>query len=484
MSPKVTKIALYMPYANWTPHFETDLEIAANHLGKGDEVHAIQCRGDLPACEVKENQFRGICGYCTSRSDKGLDVIGLPPEHRHRLELARFRPAEGEVSIPEFRTLGELIDFKYDGADIGEAVASSLVTQVRDHEPDFTRHQSRIKREILTSISIYRYFLWLLGDLKPEIFYVFNGRFASIRPALRAAQKLGIKTVTHERAGMPRKYILIDGKLPQDLGWWKADIQHHWADVAPPAGRTREEVSAEWFEERRGGKDQGWLSFTTTQIQGLLPKGFDLSKRNIVMFNSSEDELAAFATWKNPFYRDQNDAVRALVEEKWSPEFHFWLRMHPNLTGLDNTQTRQLYALAAKYPSKFSVIRPDEAADTYHLMTACEKTVAFGSTAGLEATYWGRPAILLGRAPYEDLDCIYQPRSHAEAVTCIKQILAPRPRESTLKFGYRQKMNGHEYKHFDWDSLFTGKFMGQEIKGSILSRVGLKLSRHLGMLFQ
>lgn len=44
------KILIYMPYATWIPHLGTYLEIEAKHLDARDEVHIIQCSGDLTSC--------------------------------------------------------------------------------------------------------------------------------------------------------------------------------------------------------------------------------------------------------------------------------------------------------------------------------------------------------------------------------------------------------------------------------------------------
>ena len=59
------KVLIYMPFSAWIPHLATDLEIAVKHIKSGDEVHIIQCSGDLPSCEPNPNHFKlsGILLY-------------------------------------------------------------------------------------------------------------------------------------------------------------------------------------------------------------------------------------------------------------------------------------------------------------------------------------------------------------------------------------------------------------------------------------
>ena len=45
------KIAVFSTHQNWTPHFDTDLEIIQNHLDKDDEVYHYYCNQELSPCD-------------------------------------------------------------------------------------------------------------------------------------------------------------------------------------------------------------------------------------------------------------------------------------------------------------------------------------------------------------------------------------------------------------------------------------------------
>jgi len=96
------KILIYMPFADWIPHLATDLEIAAKHINNGDDVHIIQCSGDLASCEPNPNHYSLRCSLCKSKRNKGLDLIKLPEENRHELALDKF---DQSLEIPDFPTV-------------------------------------------------------------------------------------------------------------------------------------------------------------------------------------------------------------------------------------------------------------------------------------------------------------------------------------------------------------------------------------------
>src|SRR5580700_10516981 len=65
-------VTVYAPYAAWSPHFDTELELMELHLGKGDEVTVITCDAALRFCEANEKHDFSVCAYCVGRAREGL----------------------------------------------------------------------------------------------------------------------------------------------------------------------------------------------------------------------------------------------------------------------------------------------------------------------------------------------------------------------------------------------------------------------------
>ena len=90
----------------------------------------------------------------------------------------------------------------------------------------------------------------------------------------------------------------------------------------------------------------------------------------------------------------------------WVADKHdidIYLRIHPRLQEIINASVTELYRLDSQ---NFYVIRPESPSSTYTLIDQCDAVLTFGSRAGIEATFWGKPSILVGTAVYESFDVI------------------------------------------------------------------------------
>jgi hypothetical protein len=74
-------------------------------------------------------------------------------------------------------------------------------------------------------------------------------------------------------------------------------------------------------------------------------------------------------------------------------------------------------------------------ASTYTVMENCDKVISFGSTMGIESSYWGKPSILLGPSSYFYDDVAYIPKTKEEILDLLKMDLRPKFNIEILKFG-------------------------------------------------
>ena len=116
------------------------------------------------------------------------------------------------------------------------------------------------------------------------------------------------------------------------------------------------------------------------------------------------------------------------------PGIKFYLRIHPNLKGVSHKAHMELYNLK-KYQN-ITVIPPESQVSSYALMDACDKVVTFGSSTGVEASYWGKPSILVGRSFYEMTGACYHMKSREQLVSAINHELAPKDQVGALKYAY------------------------------------------------
>ena len=459
------KIAILSPGRTVAPHFEAELEIAQQHLDQGDEVLFFSCRGQLSNCDFNIDRDPAICKNCTGRRDHGLELLD---QSCASLEIN----ATDCPPFPKLESIEELIDWKVENFDIGYAVLSSIVSVVRDPEPDLAELHELKTRFIESALITWQQTQSFLQQHKPDRVYVYNGRFAAMRAVLRACQKHNVECFLHERGCDLHHYDLLENHLPHDIVGIEKVIRKLWADADP---QTRESTAASWFEDRVSRVERSWVSFTKEQQEGLLPEGFDPDARNVSIFCSSDDEFVAIGdAWKNELYPNQVEAISNIASSMLtaSPETKLYLRVHPNLKNVDNARKRSMMALNH---ANLSVIPADSTIDTYALLGASDLIVTFGSSVGMEAVFWDRPSVLLGPCLYQNLGGPVRSHSHAETIELLCSDLQPSTdKTGALMYGHWFQARGYPYRYFKPKNLFEGTFKGVTVHDRDAARLARK----------
>ena len=106
------------------------------------------------------------------------------------------------------------------------------------------------------------------------------------------------------------------------------------------------------------------------------------------------------------------------------------------------------------------MLPPESPISSYALLDACEKVFSFGSTMGMEATYAGKPSVLLSEAYYRMLGAVYEPENPEEVKKCLLDRLHPKPFEATLPYGFYSRHRGEELRYSEpwgpWRMLYKG----------------------------
>jgi hypothetical protein len=451
------KAIIYSTYY-LSPHFETDLELISRLIEQKVDVYVVRCYGELETCLVNPEHDKNICKSCIRTYNKGLRLSELP---RGKIIILRNTGDIEDAEIPKrFSNLEELKSYTVDNSNFGLAVFGTLVSRLeKNHKFDTLEKSIEVDRELRVSLKIYYSFLKIIGQIKPDYVYLFNGRFSTHRPVIRACEKTGTPFYTHERAGESGKFTLVQNALVNEIEPMKRDILRLWKY----ANEDKYQIAQRFYEERRGNFEQGWMSFTRKQEIGQLPSDFNKHKINIGVFNSTIEEYESFECWRNPIYIDEIDGLRRLFESfKENNEMHFFLRIHPNLAGYNNAQMKEIRKFAQYL--NVTLIGPESKVHTYSLLDDCDYILTYGSTVGVEACFWGKPSILCARAIYEDLDCCYVPKSHNELIDLIQKKPKPKNREGAMIYGYWELMRGEKFKYFEASGLFSGKFKGQDLQ--------------------
>jgi hypothetical protein len=459
---------LIYSYCYVSPHLETDLEIAKRYIDHGHDVFFLTCNKELSTCFINPNHRNSICQVCTSKIKKGINFINIPEENRFS-----FLDDNKQGDFNEITSIQELKKTRYKGFNIGLGVYSSLVSQLRDHEFDVSKNQELINKGLNSAVLVYETFDSLLENYTFDLLVFFNGRFLEVRPILHLCEKNNIAFVTHERGGNIDRFLLSSNSTPHSLAKIKNDINDYWSKGED----DKYVIGNKFFIERKSGIVQNWLAFTSTQQKDFLPENFNHKKINVVIFNSSIDEYVSIPDFETKIYKSDNEGIGKLCASfKQDSNYQFYLRNHPNLANLKNTQVNQIELLKQKHPNLI-VIDSTASVDSYKLMEVADLVISFGSTAGAEAVYWGTHTLLLGRAFYEDLEGFLKPQTHEEVCFMIRNIDNYKLNNSgAIKFGYWSMVYGEEFKYFKPNGLFGGKFLGKTLKSDFITRLKLKIS--------
>jgi hypothetical protein len=463
----MAKILLFSSHILWETHYETELEIIQRHIDQGDEVIQLYCASSLPLCDANPEKAFSRCIQCMAKKSNGLALLSkkIPSISFDLLGTSDNK------AIQQFKwnanTIDELKEIKYQNFDVGYAVASSLISLLSNPNPILSEHQDKINLMMHSALEMYHSILNQLQKHKVDVLYVFNGRLMHAKAAFKAALHLGVKVMIHERGSTYKQFELYENHLPHDLAKMAIKIKKFWDDNADEQDKINK--AAYFFENRRKGNILSWKSFTDQQEKGSLPEGFDPNKKNIVIFNSSEFEFAAVGPeWNNPLYKNQNEGILNIVSNMLPhSDYHFYLRLHPNLASADPVNYAQIVQF--KSPN-LSIIMPDALLDSYHLLDNAYKVIGFGSTMGIEATYWNKVSIMAGHSMYETLDVVYRPQTHNELISMLlDDSLIPKDKLGTYVFGYYYAASGIPFKYYEPSSYKEGVFKGVKLNGEIQS---------------
>lgn len=403
------------------------------HLAAGDEITILNCDSSLQACDANPSMALPHCLACMATRQSAVEMLSsqicsLPLVKSSVLaEMKTFM-------CPEFRTLDELQAYTWNGLRIGRDVISSLVTATGSPCFDPSKRAGLVRKTMRDFVAVHLSALGYLEEQQFALVYVFNGRFVPAKAWIRACEKTKTDYTTLERLGMPDRVLRIKNGSPHDTLRYGPLINEFWLE-----NRTDPQVLKEakdFFEERPEGRLTGWHSFVSDQKAGRLPGSWDPEKRNMAIFSSTESEFAGLPEYfKDSPFKDQKKAYADLAAavKTLDESVHFYLRVHPNSR---HEKSRWWEDPALHGPTNLTVIEPGSPVSSYELLGQCEKTIVFMTTMGIEATYWGKPCIILSNAMYRGTGAAYEPKSlHEAADLVIARNQSQKSRESALAYG-------------------------------------------------
>ncbi|MDP5047258.1 MAG: hypothetical protein NWQ39_02550 [Saprospiraceae bacterium] len=444
---------LFIESWNCTPHLETSFELAKKHLDLGDEVFFHFIGQDLPYKECLPYQREDVILNKFLPENIGASIL-KHPRFKYFSKHKFFKTKINRNLL--FKDIYELKKFRYKNCESGLAVASSLISLLRDSSPDLKKNSFLISTMLQSSSIVYDLTIDLLDKYKPDLVYIFNGRLCNYRPVLNACQETKTPFLIHERGANAFHYS-IRPFMPHHLRKVEEEMNTIWLNAIDRKHSI--ELAKLFFEDRRKGVEQSWLSFSKNQESGNIPN-LPKNKKIVTFFTSSEDEYAAvgdIVRWPN--WPNQKSALMTVIRHCRNHEsFQLVLRIHPH-TKMKSDSEQAYWRNFKSFPDLIFVDANDKT-DTYALIEKSDVVITVGSTVGIESVFWGTPSVCMGPSLYESLGAVYLPKNDNELCDLLlRDDLKVYP-DRALPYGYHKMVFGEKYMYYSPENLFKGKFMG------------------------
>ncbi len=432
------KVLIYAGSSILNPQFGVQMERAIEYNNRGDEVVFCYCSGVMSSCSANIYHNKAFCKICKLSSI--LCLKNLPSSIK--IKAFNKREDHSEYVYKRFGSLADIKKYRYKDVDLGFSVLSVYITKTMNPNPlispTFLDGINKLLKEGEHLVDAAENLITLE---EPDLIIFFNGRGFDSKPFCNLAQKYGINYIATEifggiRANSEYRMIKFKNTIPHDAKVAYQNCLDSW-NASPKPESEKKEIGSSFYEKRRNAQQAGDYVYTGSQIQGKLPDSFNPQKKNVVVFISSEHEYSSVSPEVDGYFifSSQYDAVKYISENINDDDFHFIVRIHPNMKGLDVEYHRNLYKLREK--KNVTVIGPEESVSSYALIDIAYAVVVSGSTIGAESLYWGKPVVLLGFAAYYYWGCCSIPHKIEEVIGMIKNPqIYPGTKEMTIKYGY------------------------------------------------
>lgn len=428
----------HLVYYNWPlrPHnFAVVLDQMDEALSAGDKVFVLYCDGGMHPCRTNRLCNDSICAACQFSLKQTMKSYG------DRVELIPISAVRGDAKTIEVGDLDDILNLTYRGVEVGYGAMSSYISWTRNLEPlSGGEEEEYVARMVQNQVALTDIAYDLLVEKEIDDVIVFNSRFADVRPIVEVAKRLGVRRTVLEMVGDGDgrfKKVTFADSDPHSVEGATDRVRRVWRERGEGDPR-RTDTSEEFYRRRRAGELVADVKIhADRQKQGRMPCGWDDAAKNIVVFVSSEDEFAAIGSdfRRYSLFRSQEEGIRFIAEHTQGEDVDLYVRIHPNLRGIEYGYHRRLVLLQDEY-DHVTVVPALSEVSTYALVDSADLVVVFGSSVGAEAAYVGKPVILLSGCFYYNLDITHNPTSKQELAEMLDAPPAPKSREGALKYGY------------------------------------------------
>jgi hypothetical protein len=420
------------------------LELVLKLRSEGNEIFLVLCRSELSACPANPHHNLSFCAKCRLQSNNLVETF-LPEDVNLIKLMSGVRSAE-EFQSRDFHSQEDFERLTYRRAPLGQLVLSQLVDDFSDLTIPPAVLASRGVELLNRAVDLFDWSVTILQRLQIDEVYVWNGRRCSDGPVLHAANFLGIKKFCYI-SGATQNRIFIQPNAIHSLTEWRESIKLFCESRSVDDIRK---LGSQFFDSQKSDSNPFFKLESVPSAKG---------KSRMAIFSSTLWEnfnLPEFKSLPVDFAKPYDLIERICRDEILLNQFDIAVRWHPNLASAGSYEQAEILRVIENTPSVLH-IPPDSGLNSYSLLANSDLAVSTGSTIGVEATFLGKPSILLGTALYSGLNAVYEPESYDEFLDLVTSQIHSKSEDQALMYGAFMAGFGEKLEFVGFDSV-TGVF--------------------------
>ncbi len=376
------------------------------------------------------------------RAEQALRAADLPEACFVEPPIRRWH-TDALPALPEPLTRSRIRALTYRGSDMGRSI---LQVHPDANTPISDAHvwPRRWVRSAMRSYAwVYDQTRALVRDCGLGAVVVYNGRFTHDRAVAAAAEAEGAQVLYYDTGGYDTDFDLTDatthdwahlqGRMIRMYDAWSAD--------------ERDTIGAAWFVNRQTHADENNRVFVGEQRRGHLD-GIPEDGRVVAFFSSSGDEIAELDLDWADYLQSQENALLELARAcRERPGTSLVVRTHPHMR-LKPDRDLADWIVTVEKAAPAVHFDPTSPIDSYALMAAVDQVFTYGSTAGVEASFMGRPVAVMGPSAYDQLGCARRIRSVEGIREALDDPPMPRP-QAAIPYGLMMQRRGFQYERLE-----------------------------------
>lgn len=440
---------IIFPNGIQNPEIYVLLSKAQEILDHKEKLTIVTCNPEIKStCAYNIFGQSNICSLCKKNKKNLFSKL------RGKFEILNFNNFENEDNEKSFRdikNLDRIFRYKFMSVETGIAAYATYINLTRDSDMEGMLSYKIVNQLIRSSNSITKFFSRFLEGQNITSIFLFNGRFHNVRPFVDLSKKKKLNLTVYEfnaARNLKKNNNVFEYKsLFNDPKDYLKQANKLWKSKNI---KTKLSVSKKFYTSKALGKTVDDIrSYVNEQKIGLLPKNWNEDNHNIVVFTSSDDEYKTGSLdYSKNFFPEQFETIKKisqmLINKK---KYKIWVREHPNLKDVFWKYRSKIFELNLK---NVEVIEARSPISTYSLMFASKKVITFSSITSVEALYWGKPSIILGRIPHENFEGFFTPKNFKELKTLlINKNLKSASNLGALKYALFRSLGGKKFKYLN-----------------------------------